>query len=113
MMDTFRCDIPAGGGGTVYIDAFYGIERDDVDYIMEAFPITKRKDEAKCGDYRTKLQILQVYDAMAEAIATGIPYQTMLDPPPGPPTDDDGKFIPASEWHNLDLKRISHIHPPK
>ena len=61
----------------------YGIERDDVDYIMETFPIVKRKDEQRHGSFRTKELILDVYDAMAEAMATGVPYQTILDPPPG------------------------------
>ncbi|HHH31791.1 MAG TPA: SAM-dependent DNA methyltransferase [Polyangiaceae bacterium] len=60
----------------------YGIDRDDVDYIMETFPIVKRRDEAVHGDYRTKLQILDIYDAMQRAIDTGEPYQTLLDPPP-------------------------------
>jgi hypothetical protein len=30
----------------------YGIDRDDVDYIMETFPIVKRKDIAEHGEYR-------------------------------------------------------------
>jgi hypothetical protein len=61
----------------------YGIDRDDVDYIMETFPIVKRKDEQRCGTFRTKDLILEIYDAMAEALQTGEPYQTILDPPPG------------------------------
>ena len=61
----------------------YGIERDDVDYIMETFPIVKRKDEQRYDSYCTKELILDVYDAMAEAVRTGVPYQTILDPPPG------------------------------
>lgn len=60
----------------------YGIERDDVDYIMETFPIVKRKDIAEHGDYRTKLTILDIYDRMQQAIDTGNPYQTLLEPPP-------------------------------
>ncbi|HEY3333310.1 MAG TPA: N-6 DNA methylase [Capsulimonadaceae bacterium] len=60
----------------------YGIERDDVDYIMETFPIVKRKDVDKCGVYRTKDTILEMYDAMADAIRTGVPYLTRLNPPP-------------------------------
>ena len=63
----------------------YGISRSDVDYIMETFPIVKRKDEQKHGEYRTKRMILEIYDAMAEAIRTGKPYQTLLDPPPADP----------------------------
>ncbi len=60
----------------------YGIERDDADYIMETFPIVKRKDEAAHGEYRTKRVILEIYDHMARATETGQPYQTLLDPPP-------------------------------
>jgi len=61
----------------------YGVQRDDVDYILDTFPIVRRKDEQAYGEYRTKRVILEVYDAMAEAIATGAPYRTILDPPPG------------------------------
>jgi hypothetical protein len=61
----------------------YGIDRDDVDYIMETFPIVKRKDIERYGSFRTKEMILQVYDAMAEAAHTGRPYETILHPPPG------------------------------
>ncbi|MBL8202642.1 MAG: N-6 DNA methylase [Blastocatellia bacterium] len=60
----------------------YGIARADVDYILDTFPIVKRKDEAQHGEYRTKRVILEIYDAMQQAITTGQPYQTLLDPPP-------------------------------
>jgi hypothetical protein len=61
----------------------YGIERDDVDYVMETFPIVKRKDVERYGSFRTKEAILRVYDSMAHAESTGHPYQSILDPPPG------------------------------
>lgn len=61
----------------------YGIDRDDVDYIMETFPIVKRKDIAAHGTYRTKDQILAIYDAMAAANGSGSTYRTLLDPAPG------------------------------
>ena len=64
----------------------YGIERGDVEYIMETFPIVKRKDETAHGEYRTKRLILTVYDAMTKATETGEPYQTILDPPPADPS---------------------------
>ena len=54
----------------------YGVNRDDADYIMETFPIVKRKDVDQHGEYRTKLLILESYDAMAVAIATGEPYRS-------------------------------------
>jgi hypothetical protein len=60
----------------------YGLARDDVAYILDTFPIVKRKDEAKFGTYRTRDQILAIYDAMQTATATGVAYQTLLDPPP-------------------------------
>ena len=49
------------------------------------FPIINRKDEAAHGEYRTKRVILEIYDAMQQAIETGQPYQTLLDPPPADP----------------------------
>jgi hypothetical protein len=58
-----------------------------VAYILETFPIVKRKDEEKfSGDYCTKRVILEIYDAMAEAIRTGTRYQTRLDPLPADPS---------------------------
>jgi hypothetical protein len=63
----------------------YGITRDDVSYIMETFPIVKRKDEQRHGEFRTKRVILEIYDAMAEAMRSSKSYQTRLDPPPADP----------------------------
>lgn len=57
----------------------YEIERDDVDYIMETFPIFKRKDTAEHGEYRTKRLVLEIYDEMAQAEAAGIPYASPFD----------------------------------
>jgi len=54
-----RCDLDA-----LYFH-LYDISRDDVDYIMETFPIVKRKDEAAYGRYRTKEVILRKYDELA------------------------------------------------
>jgi len=72
-----RCEIDAA------FFHLYGIARDDVSYIMEMFPLVKRKDLKQHGFYRTKDTILEVYDAMAKAIEADDPYQTVLDPPPG------------------------------
>jgi len=63
----------------------YGIGRDDVEYIMETFPIVRRNDEAAHGEYLTKRVILEVYDKLQNAIETGRAYETILDPPPGDP----------------------------
>jgi len=80
----------------------YGINRDDVDYIMETFLIIKRKDEKAYGEYRTKRVVLEMYDHMTEAAATGIPYQTWLDPPPAngwtPPAEPIEKTVVAADF---------------
>lgn len=60
--------------------------RHAVDHIMETFPIVKRKDVEEHGTYRTKDTLLAIYDEMSEAIRTGKPYQTWLDPPPADPS---------------------------
>jgi hypothetical protein len=73
------------------LDAFffrlYGIERDDVDYIMETFQTEsgglKNNDIAKYGTYRTKDLILDVYDRMSAADDADVPYETTIAPPPG------------------------------
>jgi len=38
----------------------YVIKRHDVDYIMEIFPIVKKKDIQKYGDYRTKMSTIKI-----------------------------------------------------
>jgi len=53
-----RCELDA-----LYFH-LYSIARDDVDYIMGTFPIVKRKDEAIYGVYRTKEEILRIYDIL-------------------------------------------------
>jgi hypothetical protein len=97
--------------------------RDAVDYIMESFPIVKRRDIKRTevlddagevvqeGTYITKDTILSIYDEMQHAIDAGHPYQTRLEPTPGPPTDADGNFIPMAQWDESNWP--SHIHPPR
>ena len=52
---------------------------------MKTFPIVKCEDEEKYCEYFTKRVILEHHDAMAEAMKTGRPYQTILDPPSAAP----------------------------
>lgn len=51
----------------------YGIEREDIEYIMDTFPIVKRKDLVEYGVYLTKQKILETYDSMAQGHRTGVP----------------------------------------
>jgi hypothetical protein len=44
----------------------YGVSRPDIEYIMDTFPIVKRRDEEKYIKYRTKEKILEFYDGFKE-----------------------------------------------
>jgi hypothetical protein len=61
----------------------YGLSQEDIAYILDAFPILRRKDEERFnGDYRTKRVILEIYDEMVSAVTKGLSYYTRLNPPP-------------------------------
>lgn len=78
-----------------YFFHLYGIERSDVDYILETFQSDsggglKNNEIAKYGKYRTKDLVLAEYDRMAMAeVALDTPlrdaanYISTLNPPPG------------------------------
>ena len=78
------------------LKATFRTPRDAVAYIIDTFPIVRRKDEEKWGEYRTRRVILEIYDQMAEAVRTGVPYQTVLDHP---------RLIPAWPTHR---ERVSN-----
>ena len=59
----------------------YGISRDDAVYILNTFRVLKGSEETEHGEYRTKRTVLETYDALATAVATGIPYDSPLGPP--------------------------------
>ena len=53
---------------------------------------------------------------MAEAMNTGNPYRTHLNPPPGPLSDATGNFLPLPDWKPGQPKPANwppHIHPPR
>jgi hypothetical protein len=80
------------------LESNFQTPRSAVEYIMDTFPIVRRRDEEKHqGDYLTKRVILEIYDAMQEAIRTGRPYRALLDPPPADPhcSHSAGKTSPA------------------
>lgn len=73
----------------------YGLSRADSAYILDTFPIVRRKDIAASevkdaagtviqhGTYRTKDAIFALYDQLTECAAEGIAFASPLDPPPG------------------------------
>lgn len=73
----------------------YGVSREDVDYVMDTFPIVRKNDEKAYGEQRTKRVILEIYDALAEAAQKGKSYRTPLDPLPGALGASHGTFSPS------------------
>ena len=69
------------------LDAFFfdrgSLARDDVDYVRDTFPITKRRDEQEHSTYRAKDAILAVYDELAACEAAGHPYASPPIPSSG------------------------------
>jgi hypothetical protein len=55
----------------------YGIDRDDTEYVLGTFPIANRHDPGLAR------RVLDAYDSIAKSIATGDPFTSTLDPPPG------------------------------
>jgi hypothetical protein len=59
----------------------YGLSHDELDYILETFPIVKEQDIEDFGDYRTKKLILHCFDQLEEAIEKKKAYDPILDLP--------------------------------
>lgn len=57
-----RCELDA-----IYAN-LYGVTKEELDYILETFPILKRKDEAKYKEFRTKRMILDYYERYKDMI---------------------------------------------
>lgn len=84
--------------------------RDAVVYILKTFPLVEKKDVVTHNSFRTRDVILSVYDAIQLAVETGEPYQSLVNPPPGPPTDAQGRFL---SMYQLDRERWPiHLYPP-
>ena len=47
----------------------FGLSRDELVYILESFPVLKRRDVRTFGDYRTQILILEKYDQLVKAPA--------------------------------------------
>jgi hypothetical protein len=70
---------------TAELRGLFASPREAVVYILDQFPVLKQREEARYGQYRTARLVLETYDRMAHAAATGAPYRTVLDPPPADP----------------------------
>ena len=61
----------------------YGLERHDAEHVLDSFFVVRKYEERDHGEFRTKRLVLAAYDAMTTAAATGVPFVSPLDPPPG------------------------------
>ena len=61
----------------------YGLQRDEVEHVLDSFTVLRKYEERDHGEFRTKRLVLEYYDAMTTAAETGQPYETPIDPPPG------------------------------
>ncbi len=46
----------------------YGLTRDELAYILDTFPIVRRKDEEKYGEYRAKRMVLEALESLKPLI---------------------------------------------
>ena len=79
---------------------FFKLDKEELEYVISTFQTLEKDEVAKYGSFRTREIVLRCYDAMSEAIASGQPYQSLLDPLP---VDLD---LPAGE------PRHRHTPPP-
>lgn len=61
----------------------YGLQRDEVEHVLNSFPVLRKYEEHDPGAFRTRRLVLDYYDHMTTAAETGVPYQTPINPPPG------------------------------
>ena len=61
------------------LDALYGLNREELSYILDTLPIFERKDIQEFGDYGTKKLILHCFDKMQEAYGQKEPCEPILN----------------------------------
>lgn len=61
----------------------YGLDRSEVDYVLDTFKVLRKYDERDHGEFRTKRLVLEYYDLLASSIASGVGYVTPISPVPG------------------------------
>ena len=52
-----------------YVAHLYGLSRDDFSYILDTFPVLKRKEEAAFGEFMSKRKCLEEYDRIGKVLA--------------------------------------------
>ncbi len=52
-----------------YVAHLYGLSRDDFSYILNTFPVLKRKEEKAFGEFMSKRKCLEEYDRIEKVLA--------------------------------------------
>ena len=52
-----------------YVAYLYGLSRDDFSYILDTFPVLKRKEDAAFGEFMSKRKCLEEYDRIEKVLA--------------------------------------------
>ncbi|WP_206051920.1 Eco57I restriction-modification methylase domain-containing protein [Nocardioides ferulae] len=61
----------------------YDLSRTEAEHVLDSFFVVAKVEERDLGEYRTKRLVLAAYDALANAEASGVPFVSPLNPPPG------------------------------
>jgi hypothetical protein len=78
--ETLRMEIEA-----IVAHDVFGLTREEFEIVLDSFTQLAATEQREQGEYRTKRLALAAFDERVEAIATGRPYQTRLDPSPADP----------------------------
>jgi len=93
----------------------YGIGREDVEYIMDTFPIVRRKDEAaNDGKYVTRDAILSVYDELkALGLEQLSKYVGRLERQPSADTGTTVTILPSirNRWFAQAVQTMAQTYP--
>lgn len=60
----------------------YGLSREHAEMLIDSFSVLRKYEERDHGEFLTKRLVLDVYDAISNAMAQGVAYSTSLSPPP-------------------------------
>jgi hypothetical protein len=83
-----------------------GIPLESVEFTLDSLEKLRARDQQHHGTYRTKRSVVEIYTAMAQAVSTGQPYITPLDPPPA-----SFQVAHAPEVIAFDIKHVPDIVP--
>lgn len=51
-----------------YVSHLYGLKREDLEFILDTFPVLRSKEEKIFGEYMTKRKCLEEYDRIAKVL---------------------------------------------